>query len=996
MGYRLANNSQGSWIAFHTNLSLATGEYEVEFEPLAGYITPDNNRVSIVPSSTTVTVGIYRKTPPDEPAEYYNVTVNITFQQNTNNILGLPEIPENPTCTVGATTVDSGVSTQFYNGRYTISFPSVSGYIAPSDIVIDLYGGNVITNAVYMVDFMSAKTLMVRCHDGNGNTIEGGAYSIVGLDEEGVTHLSDVAVYLYHGTYTIAFEDVTGYFTPSSQSVTISSGASAEVIGIYVKKQATLIVHLESGSDTYEGQCYTLKKNNVTKGNYAYEEKIDLYTTEEISAWTSIPADYWTVEPQGDSTYYIVPSGCSFTTDTYYRDIERTIDGYEATFTTLVVNIQNPTLTFDSEGEEVVDNRHDTHRLSLDEYNSTCSTTVALLPPNSNVTVSYNYGKHEYKTVLPDWIHTNIYRTSYKTTINKYLQSGTNTITIQIPNYVLVESHDESPSPAYKDGDNGWVYFYEINNSYQINNVTVSSKDDNGQAVYPIIYCGDLGRFYGFKVSDYTNGFTESQSEYDNIPIIHYGNIRISGEKLWGYETPSAVNLSLNSTKFVTYTTDFGEVGFYNVFVKETKDLIYTRIPNQIRLLSQTDDGVPVTVPGMSNLPNMYIVPSGGGFAGCVMASSFKSGLQNYQIGKKMTLPGATNAWVEVPNYIKPSDYTFSNLQPVIQSITQSGFANPLRDEYYQKVRLRVRLYITFNSYRYWWSYSMYSSTRFDVGVQCTSCPTPTGYNGDPKEEITSLCSGTDYEGIGGSQILYATVLRSSKRALEYTVTVTNPSWQAQTINGVAENTASITLSPYGFYPPSRMGEEAVEISIDLTYIYLHCRVNYPRWNAHYSTGEWYGKCPEWAAFRYVFNDDSTSGWQSIPTEALRLNTNNIKAIEFKPKDGYVTPGTIDLQNVYAGRIYYAYYTGNSNEVTISLGRTWKYLTSPCYFYPLSTWHDDVRMEGEEEIHDTYYTYEIKFGLYSDKYTFILNDNTQIVQEIDEDTTISAESSSSS
>ncbi len=204
----------GAWQTSGTIISnLTVGAHTVVFTNVIGFITPaSQTNVAIVPNQTTVVAGNYVA-------------------------LGAVLVNLNP-----AGAVSAGAQWQFDNGAaqnsgvilsnvllggHTISFLPASGWITPSNQTITVNSGQ--TNTV-TGNYVVLGSLQVTINP--VGAVNGGAQWQV--DSGGFQNSGNVVSNLSSGVHTIGYSAVTGYVSPTNQTLNINPGGTTNITATYV------------------------------------------------------------------------------------------------------------------------------------------------------------------------------------------------------------------------------------------------------------------------------------------------------------------------------------------------------------------------------------------------------------------------------------------------------------------------------------------------------------------------------------------------------------------------------------------------------------------------------------------------------------------------------------------------------------------------------------------------------------------------------------------
>ena len=204
----------GPWQTSGATLSnLTVGAHTVAFTNVVGFITPaTQTNVSIVPNQTTVIAGDYVA-------------------------LGAVQVTLNPAGAVSAGAqwqLDSGdwqasgvILSNLSLGSHTIAFLPVTGWITPSNVVLTVNSGQ--TNTV-TADYVVLGSLRVTLNP--AGAVSGGAQWQV--DGGAWQNSGNVISNLATGTHTLGYSLVSGYITPTNQTLSINPGGTTNIVAAYV------------------------------------------------------------------------------------------------------------------------------------------------------------------------------------------------------------------------------------------------------------------------------------------------------------------------------------------------------------------------------------------------------------------------------------------------------------------------------------------------------------------------------------------------------------------------------------------------------------------------------------------------------------------------------------------------------------------------------------------------------------------------------------------
>ena len=192
--------------------NLTVGDHTVAFKTISGWNTPGNQVVAIVSGATNSASGTYIA-------------------------LGALQVTLSPPAAVSAGAqwqVDGGafqnsgsVVTNLVAGNHTVSFNTVSGWVAPGDLTAGVSAHSTNTySGTYTVAPSAVRVFCVPVEAvaaGAQWQLDGGAFQ-----NSGVT-VGNLAA----GDYTVAFNNISGWITPTNQTVSLTPGNTATITGTY-------------------------------------------------------------------------------------------------------------------------------------------------------------------------------------------------------------------------------------------------------------------------------------------------------------------------------------------------------------------------------------------------------------------------------------------------------------------------------------------------------------------------------------------------------------------------------------------------------------------------------------------------------------------------------------------------------------------------------------------------------------------------------------------
>ena len=193
--------------------NLTVGAHTVAFTNVVRFITPaTQTNVSVVPNQTIVISGDYVA-------------------------LGAVQVSLNPASVVSAGAqwqLDSGgwqnsgvIISNLSLGSHTISFLPAAGWITPSNVTVTVDSGQtntVAANYVVLGSLSATINPAGAVSAGAQWQVDGGAWQSSG----------NVVSNLATGTHTIAYSAVTGYITPTNQTLNINPGGTTNIVAEYV------------------------------------------------------------------------------------------------------------------------------------------------------------------------------------------------------------------------------------------------------------------------------------------------------------------------------------------------------------------------------------------------------------------------------------------------------------------------------------------------------------------------------------------------------------------------------------------------------------------------------------------------------------------------------------------------------------------------------------------------------------------------------------------
>lgn len=201
----------GAWQASGATVSnLSSGDHTVSFNSVTGWLAPANQTVSIVAAQTTTATGTYTPVYTVTATAGTGGTVSPASQNvtsgSTASFTVTPSSGYTTNASVGGTCVaGSWVGTTYTTGAVTGSCSVSFTFTAPGSLTVSISptAGAIVSGGRWRID--------------------GGSWRTSG------TTASNVTV----GDHTVSFKPVTGWTTPSDQTVSIATGQTTTTTGTY-------------------------------------------------------------------------------------------------------------------------------------------------------------------------------------------------------------------------------------------------------------------------------------------------------------------------------------------------------------------------------------------------------------------------------------------------------------------------------------------------------------------------------------------------------------------------------------------------------------------------------------------------------------------------------------------------------------------------------------------------------------------------------------------
>lgn len=245
----------------------APGSYTITFNSLKSYVTPVQQTQTLAANGTITFTGVYQQVTG-------GITVNVTPASATFSIAGATS-----GYTSGALTGPSATVSNLVWDTYTITFNAVTGYTTPQNQVVTISASNVpgpvVVNATYQQQ-AGTGSITVNTQDPSGTGLAA-PFTITGPNSFTFngTGPSATASSLAAGTYTVTFNALSGYATPTAQQVTVTTTGQT-VTGVYQPQTGTINVTTNiaaatftiTGPANYSGSGQSFTKTGAPAGSY--------------------------------------------------------------------------------------------------------------------------------------------------------------------------------------------------------------------------------------------------------------------------------------------------------------------------------------------------------------------------------------------------------------------------------------------------------------------------------------------------------------------------------------------------------------------------------------------------------------------------------------------------------------------------------------------------------------------------------------------------------
>jgi hypothetical protein len=253
-----------------TNLSV--GDHTVSFNTISGWTTPANQTVSISANSTATTGGTY-------VVITQTGSLQVTISAASAVTAGAQWQVDNGAWQNSGATV-SGLSV----GNHTVSFNTISGWTTPASQTVSVAANSTArASGTYVQQFGSLKVTIspaLAISAGAKWQVDGGTWR-----NSGAT-VANLPV----GNHTVSFTTISGWTTPTNQTVSVRFNSTATASGTYVRQTGSLTVTISPEAAISAGAKWrvdegTLQTSGATVTNLWVENHTVSFNT--ISGWVT-------------------------------------------------------------------------------------------------------------------------------------------------------------------------------------------------------------------------------------------------------------------------------------------------------------------------------------------------------------------------------------------------------------------------------------------------------------------------------------------------------------------------------------------------------------------------------------------------------------------------------------------------------------------------------------------------------------------------------------
>ena len=266
-------NAGASWNASGVPVSLAAGNYTVNFKTIAGWTSPGNQTATIVSGQPTSLTGAYI---PPQPGTL-TVTITPAAAVSAGAMWSV---------NAGASWNASGVPVSLAAGSYTVSYKTISGWTSPGNQSATIVSAQPTSlTGAYIPPQPGTLTVTIT----PAAAVSAGA--MWSYDGGGTWQASGAVVSLAAGSYTVSYKTISGWTSPGNQSATIVSAQPTSLTGAYIPPQpGTLTVTITPAAAVSAGAMWSYDGGGTWQASGAVVSlAAGSYTVsyKTISGWTS-------------------------------------------------------------------------------------------------------------------------------------------------------------------------------------------------------------------------------------------------------------------------------------------------------------------------------------------------------------------------------------------------------------------------------------------------------------------------------------------------------------------------------------------------------------------------------------------------------------------------------------------------------------------------------------------------------------------------------------
>ena len=255
-----------------TVANLSVGAHTVSFTTISGWTTPANQTVSVSANSTATASGSY--------VQQFG-SLQVTLSPAAAVTAGAQWQVD------GGTPQSSGATVANLSaGAHTVSFTTISGWTTPANQTVSVSANSTATASGTYVAIPQFGSLQVTLSPA-GAVSAGAKWEVDG----GTPQSSGATVAnLLVGAHTVSFTTISGWTTPSNQTVSVSTNSTATASGSYVQQFGSLQVTLSPAAAVAAGAQWqvdggTPQSSGATVANLSVGAHLVTFTA--IAGWTT-------------------------------------------------------------------------------------------------------------------------------------------------------------------------------------------------------------------------------------------------------------------------------------------------------------------------------------------------------------------------------------------------------------------------------------------------------------------------------------------------------------------------------------------------------------------------------------------------------------------------------------------------------------------------------------------------------------------------------------